>query len=227
VKFEVARALRLHESRRDVVDDYVRVFEAGDGLVVALVSASETGWESCWPPSQQLFFAAFAAELGSGLAAAFERAATTFVERAAALSPGDPDGLCEPAAQAIAVSIAGSSASLAWIGRHAIVQVRDRRVIARTVAHTLGNQRPELRSSPYAHIVTRVIRPGAVEPDCMEIALSAGDRLILVDGLALDRLDDHELCRDAELAELADGLVKLAFERGAGAYAACCVIQAL
>lgn len=220
---EVARALRLHESRRDVVDDHVRVF--GE-RVVALVSASECGWSIGWTLGQRLFFDAFAAGIGSdeALATSFERAATTFVERAAGLIP-DLDEFDGPVAQAAAVRISGRSASLAWIGRHSILHVRDRRVIARSLAHTLANERPELRSSPYAHIVTRVIRAGVTAPDSMTIELSLGDRLLLVDGLALDVLDDAELCRDAAPAELAQQLVDRAFERRSGAFAVCCVIQ--
>ncbi|HVH99226.1 MAG TPA: hypothetical protein VM869_10960, partial [Enhygromyxa sp.] len=76
---EVVRALQLHERRRDGIDDYVRVFGAGDAgqLTAVLASASESGWDMCWPVGQELFLAAFAAAQHAGLelAVCFEHAA--------------------------------------------------------------------------------------------------------------------------------------------------------
>ncbi|MFO7563005.1 MAG: hypothetical protein R6X02_10215 [Enhygromyxa sp.] len=228
MKLEVARALRLHESRRDTINDHLRVFERDGRLIAVLVSGSETGWDSGWLAGQRLLLDQFAAahDAGEDLATGFERAAAGFVERAGELDVDPNDDFFSPSAEALAVSIVGSSATVAWLGRLSIVLVRDGRVLARSPEHTLGHRRPELAASELAGIVARVIRPGAHEPEIMQLDVQPGDRLLLVDGRALEQLTQAELCRDLPPQELAEILVDLSFERCMRAHA-CCVIEAL
>jgi hypothetical protein len=168
--------------------DVVRLWIDGEVSVAAIANAYDSAFSTCWPAGSRLLLdrleAAWAAASGSlpeRVGGAFAAAAAAFVAEAPALA-GGPGVLDEvPVASLTVVATDGASACAAWLGAHAVLQVRGVEVVATTTPHTLRAEHPEA-PDVHAAIVTRTIGAGNDTPATERFALAAGDTLVIARG---------------------------------------------
>jgi hypothetical protein len=209
--------------------DVVRLWIDGEVSVAAIANAYDSAFSTCWPAGSRLLLdrleAAWAAApgpLAERVGGAFAAAAAAFVAEASALA-GDPGPLGDvPAASLTVVATDGAVACAAWLGAHAVLQVRGAEVIAATTPHTLRAEHPEA-PDVHAAILTRTIGAGDDAPATETFALAPGDTLVIARGAPVGAV---AVAAAGFLAPrgLAEHLVDLPFAAG-GPFAAVAAIR--
>ena len=129
--------------------------------------------------------------------------------------PGEPEGQVRIAL----VNVGDSRAYLVdWQERRILQLTEDHSVVEEMVRS--GELTPEEASvHPHRHVLTRALGIEAgIEPDCWELDLDSGSRLLLCSDGLTNELDEQEIAEvlldEADLDKAANQLVKLALRRG-------------
>ena len=178
-------------------DDVSRWIARGEGLLLAVASASAWPFEQVFAPGSRAFLDRLAACWRPGaLGESFGEAAAQW-RREALPTLGDPDDPdCDPAVTAVAVEIDAEGARYACIGMDVAVVIRQGAIAARTpldsmrVLHGL--------EGPPGDIVARALSRADDDqsPHTAAFPVQAGDEVVLVDAGAARRCPDLPFAAD-------------------------------